>query len=323
MRLPYKLLMMLFALGTILWSCNSFIYDDMKDCPQGVYVKFYTMTPCESDSIFIGSVPSLTVFAFDKKGTLVTFVTQKEVTLSREYEILMPVSNGSYSFVAWAGVNDAFTTTSFTKGVTTKKDLMLTLKLAEGLAPNLSATRVWQGESETVFLPNPDEQGSFYEHTAINLKEITNRLTVSVEIDSSVKDITPRDLTISVSSANGNINIDGTMPITNPLLTYPTIQSALTDNSVTWNFALMDLKTGYQNRLKIDYPAKEQTLFDGDLIGSILLNTIDSNINLECENDFVVKFVLKDYCETCGTHFSCEIYVNNWRVHSYETELGI
>ncbi|WP_297329929.1 FimB/Mfa2 family fimbrial subunit, partial [uncultured Bacteroides sp.] len=243
--------------------------------------------------------------------------------LSREYEILMPVSNGSYSFVAWAGVNDAFTTTSFTKGVTTKKDLMLTLKLAEGLAPNLSATRVWQGESETVFLPNPDEQGSFYEHTAINLKEITNRLTVSVEIDSSVKEITPRDLTISVSSANGNINIDGTMPITNPLLTYPTIQSALTDNSVTWNFALMDLKTGYQNRLKIDYPAKEQTLFDGDLIGSILLNTIDSNINLECENDFVVKFVLKDYCETCGTHFSCEIYVNNWRVHSYETELGI
>ena len=90
--------MSLSILGVIFGGCDSLLYDNLEDCPQGVYVKFYSMTPCESDSIFIGSVPSLTVFAFDKKGTLVTFVTQKEVTLSREYEILMPVSNGSYSF---------------------------------------------------------------------------------------------------------------------------------------------------------------------------------------------------------------------------------
>jgi hypothetical protein len=96
--LPYKLLMTLFALGTMLWSCDSFIYDDLKHCPQGVYVKFYSKTPCASDSTFIGSVPSLTVFAFDKNDKLVTSVTKTNVNLDRNYEVYMPVSNGNYTF---------------------------------------------------------------------------------------------------------------------------------------------------------------------------------------------------------------------------------
>ena len=31
----------------------------------------------------------------------------------------------------------------------------------------------------------------------------------------------------------------------------------------------------------------------------------------------------KDYCAECWTHFSCSIYVNNWLVHSYDTDLEI
>ena len=321
-NLQNKILMTLFALGTILWSCDSFIYDNLKDCPQGVYVKFYSMTPCESDSTFIGSVPSLTVFAFDKSDKLVTSVTKQNVTLSRDFEVLVPVSDGNFTFVAWAGIDDKFTTATFTNGTTTKKDVMLTLKSTSNTAADLGKTRVWQGESPVVFLPSPKDNGSFYQHTAVNLRELTNRLTVIVEFDKTInlQEITPKDLTIAVSSANGITDIDGNMPFGSPVLNYPVLNTTYTDNSVTWNFALMDLVTGYRNTLKIDYPAKDQKLFDGDLIGSILLNTVGSNINMACDNNFIVKFVMRDYCATCGTHFSCDVFVNNWLVHSYEIE---
>lgn len=321
MNLRNRILITLFALGTILGGCDSLIFDDLEDCPQGVYVKFYSMTPCDVDSTFIGEVPSLTVFAFDENDKLATSVTQQKVTLSRDYELLVPVSEGNYSFVAWAGLNDNFTSGAFTPGVTTRKDVVLTLKSANNIAANLGSTRVWHGESPVISLPNPKENGSVYKHTAINLKELTNRVKVIVEIESSVKDIVPQDLAVSVGSANGTVHIDGSMPLKLPQLTYPLLHADYTDTSVAWNFALLDLVTGYHNNLAITYTKTGEKVFDGDLIASILLNTVDGGINLACENDFTVKFVMKDYCAECGTHFSCAIYVNDWLVHSYSTEL--
>jgi len=46
------------------------------------------------------------VFAFDENNKLVTSVTQEGVNLSRDFEVLLPVSDGNYTFVAWAGVDD-------------------------------------------------------------------------------------------------------------------------------------------------------------------------------------------------------------------------
>lgn len=327
MNLRNKILITLFALGTIFWGCDSLIYDDLADCPQGVYVKFYSMTPCESDSTFIGSVPSLTVFAFDENNKLVTSVTQQGVNLSRDYEVLVPVSDGNYTFVAWAGVDDNFTKGTFTNGTTTKKDVMFTLNATAGMAANLSGTRVWQGESPVVFLPDPDEYASFYEHTAVNLQEVTNRIEVIVEFDkATMKDYNPEELHVEVASANGTMRIDGSMPLNEVPLIYPFSVPAFDDNVATWNYHLLDLKTGYDNKLHIYYTGNEEegeTVFNGDLIAMILLAAEDGKANLDCDNDFTIKVIIKDYCVECWTHFSCSIYVNDWLVHSYSTEMGV
>lgn len=327
MNLRNKILMTLFALGTIFWGCDSLIYDDLADCPQGVYVKFYSMTPCESDSTFIGSVPSLTVFAFDENNKLVTSVTQVGVNLSRDFEVLLPVSDGNYTFVAWAGVDDNFTKGTFTNGATTKKDVMLTLNATAGVAANLSGTRVWQGESPVVFLPDPAEYASFYEHTAVNLQEVTNRIEVIVEFDkATMKDYNPEELHVEVASANGTMRIDGSMPLNEVPLIYPFSGPAFDDNVATWNYYLLDLKTGYDNKLHIFYTGNEEegeTVFNGDLIAMILLAAEDGKANLDCDNDFTIKVIIKDYCVECWTHFSCSIYVNDWLVHSYSTEIGV
>lgn len=324
MNVRNKILITLFALGTIFWGCDSLIFDDLADCPQGVYVKFYSMTPCETDSTFIGNVASLTVFAFDENDKLVASATQQNPTLSRDFEVLMPVQNGNYSFVGWAGENDKFTLGSFTNGTTTKKDVMLTLKSASGVAEQLNGTQVWQGESPTVFLPDPVEYGSLYKHTAVNLQEVTNRVEVIVEFDeATMKDYDTNELHVDVSSANGVLRIDGTMPQNSPVLTYPSLNTVRDEHSATWNYSMLDLATGYKNNLHIYYTGNEEqeTVFNGDLIAMILLAANEGGVNLDCDNDFTIKVIIKDYCVECWTHFSCAIYVNDWLVHSYSTEL--
>lgn len=319
------IIMVLFATGALFWGCDSLIYDDLKDCPQGVYVKFYSKTPCADDSLFIGNVSSLTVFAFDQNGKLSTTVQQQDVNLSRDFEVLVPVSDGNYSFIGWAGVSEKLKRNIFTEGITTREDVMMTINSTYNVAAALSSgERIWHGESPIVFLPDPEEYGSVYRHTAINLKELTNRVKIIVEFDKvTMKSYDPTKLNVAVSSANGTVRIDGTMPMNTPVLTYPSVYTNLDENTGEWNYAMLDLVTGYSNKLNITYTGnnKEETVFDGDLIASILLRAVDKGVNLNCENDFTVKFLIKDYCAECGTHFSCAVYVNNWLVHSYSTDL--
>ncbi len=328
MNVRNKILITLFALGTIFWGCDSLIYDDLADCPQGVYVKFYSMTPCATDSTFLGSVPSLTLFAFDETDRLVTSVTQSNVTLSRDYEVLMPVSDGSFTFIGWAGVNDKFTVSSFTNGTTTKKDVMLKLNATSGVAASLEGTQLWQGESPAVYLPDPAKYGTLYKHTSINLREITNRVKVIAEFDKlTMKDYDTKALHVEVSSVNGTLRIDGSMPINETALTYPFAGPAYADNLVTWDYSTLALKTGYNNKLHIFYTGNKEegeTVFNGDLIAMILLAAQNGKANLDCDNDFTIKVLIKDYCVECWENnpaFSCSIYVNDWLIHSYQTDL--
>ncbi len=324
MNLRNKIVLItLLTLGSFFSGCD-IIYDNLEDCPQGVYVSFYSKTDCDVDSSFIGNTSSITVFAFDNNQKLAATVTENDVNLNRDFEILVPLKQGYYTILAWAGIDDNFDVNNFTIGTTTKKDVMLSLKSTANVAKNLSATNLWQGESEySIFIESPKEYGSVYKYVDVNLRELTNRVKVIVEFDGAVKDVIPQDLAIEISSANSVLKIDGTMPLGTTPLVYPILNTQLTANSVTWDFALLDLLTGYSNKLNITYPAENKALFNGDLIASILLNTVDGGVNLACENDFTVKFVVKDYCATCvETSFTCVIYVNNWIVHSYSTDFG-
>lgn len=319
MNLRYKIALTVLFFGALLVGCKN-IYEDLSECPQGVYVKFYSKTPCAVDSTYIGQVSDLHVFAFDDKDVLVSVVRQKNVSLSKDYQVLVPVTNGYFSFIGWAGVKDnLFTQTPFVKGVTTKKDVMLTLKAAKRMATALNNNKVWQGDSPTVFLEDPAQVGTVYKHTAVNLREVTNRLTVEVELHESVaKDIAPTDFDIEITSGNGVMNIDGTMPLKQEILTYPATLS-YSKNKLTAKYSLMKLKTGYDNQILLRNKKTGDVIWKTDLIGSILIK--NHNVNLDCQNDFNVKFVLKDKCLNCGTYYCWAIYVNDWLVHSYEVEL--
>lgn len=319
-------LVALFTIGALLSGCDSLIYSDLSECPQGVYVRFYSKTACATDTTFIGSVPSLTLFAFDKEGKLVHTITKENVSLTKDYELFIPVSNGYYSFVAWTGLSDVFDKKGLTKGITTKEDLLAELKAVNAVSPDLKDTPVWQGISNPVYLPNPAEVGTFYEHTAINLLELTNRVKLIVEFDkATMKDYDTKKIFAEVSSSNGTYAINGTIPPNTPQIKYSATPSYTADRA-TWDYHMLDLVPGHNNKLHIYYTGNKpegEDVFDGDLIGLILIAAKNGNANLDCENDFEIKVVIKDYCVECWTHFSCSIYVNNWKVYSYSTDLSI
>jgi hypothetical protein len=113
------------------------------------------------------------------------------------------------------------------------------------------------------------------------------------------------------------------MPLKTPTLAYPSLEPIREADFATWNYTMLDLATGYDNNLHIYYTGngEVETVFNGDLIAMILLAANEGGVNLECDNDFNINVVIKDYCVECWTHFSCSIYVNDWLVHSYSTDL--
>ena len=57
-------------------GCDSVIYEDMLDCPQGVYLRFYTKTPCDADSLYPADIKNLNVFVFDEEDRFVAEYTE-------------------------------------------------------------------------------------------------------------------------------------------------------------------------------------------------------------------------------------------------------
>ena len=337
MKLINKIIIAIFALGTIFVSCDTLIYDNLEDCAQGVYVKFYSMTPCDkTDSSFVGEVESITLLAFDQSGRLAVEPIRKEnQNLTSDYEILMLLPSGSYTFVGWAGVNDKFDLKEMKPGTTTKKDVMLALKSNNNVAANLTGTQVWQGESPVVHLPEAAQYGTLYRYTAVNLQELTNRVNVTVTFTELMAELYDGSkFFVEISSESGTYNIDGTMPMDQPALQFPITQSIpFADRQFTESFEMMDLQPKQGNILKvyyIDEDAEEEKdrikyVFNGDLVGAILLGAKDNpgKINLFCENEFDVRLNVIGACENCpDTYFSCEVWINDWKVHSYSTELG-
>lgn len=131
---------------TALGSCDSMFHDDLADCPQGVYVRFYQQkdngcfdnkaflngAPSKSKPSFtpVGKVSNLYVLAFDKKtGLLANYVAaDKEINLSRTHETLIPLTQGDYELVAWSGNADNFRSANLQKGVTKKSDVFFQLR---------------------------------------------------------------------------------------------------------------------------------------------------------------------------------------------------
>lgn len=306
-------------------GCDKYIYEDLEECPQGVFISFYHQTPCMDEPTAVGEVDGLHVFAFDLHDKLVKIErVAGMVDLVKAYKVeLPPVEKGQYSFIAWAGGTDKyFSLNEYIVGKTTKEEVMLTLRSKDGNALALDGHQVWRGESKVVSLPDRKEFGSVFDEVAINMLEVTNRLNLELKLHESVcEELDIDDFKITISSANGTSLINGRMPLGAAQLTYPGTEVSRNESSVRLAYTMMELKSGYNNVLSVYNTKEDKVYFKQDLLGKVLLE--NPNVNLECTHDFNVVLEIEDKCKECSNHqLVINILVNNYVIHSFAVELA-
>ena len=199
------------------YSCDSIFHDDLSDCPQGVYVRFYEQMPCLKKQTAVGKVQNLHLLAFDKQtGLLANYVAaDHEVMLTPDYEILLPLRQGDYDVMAWTGNSAELASAKLQRGVTKKSDFFFQLrqqqdgslvfpdtpeKLRYGFAGSglqrLPADSAEYAHfyntsqypiDEVVSIPDAAKEGSVFRHAAINLRQQALRVNVHVIVDGNVK----------------------------------------------------------------------------------------------------------------------------------------
>lgn len=288
------------------------IKDDYNDCVQGINVSFYSKTPCDINAGYPEQISDITLCVFDKNDILVSHQQVNDVKLAKEYAQTIETDNGLYTVIAWSGLDAGhFELASLQNGTTTKHDLMFRLKRTAEIASDIHGVRVYLGESPAVYVPQASGTESIFEKTSINMLEITNRITISVEGLARAA-----DYEIEIESNNGAMNIDGSIAPDETI--EHTTEYLVREGAMEATFTLMKMETGYNNTIVIKSKLDGTELYRGSLLGTLILKNPD--VNLACDHDFTIRFTTKDQCN-CGTYTIMEIWVNNWLVHSYETDL--
>ena len=195
-------------------------------------------------------------------------------------------------------------------GKTTKEDWLFRLKRSQHIAVLMEDVQVYTGESRAVYLDGGTSGIS--EHTSVNLQEITNRLTISVE----GLDRNKEEYEVYIESGNGSMKVSGSLADDETVRYNPVTSS---DNErINEKFYLLKLETGHNNTIVIRNKISGKELYRGSLLGTLLLK--NPEVDLNCDHDFTIKFTAQDQCE-CGTYTIKEIWVNNWLVHSYDAEM--
>ena len=349
MHLPNKLTGVFFTLGLgfLLSGCESMFHDDLDNCPQAVYVKLYNTT-CKADSIGLNTQSNVHLLAFDEDNKLAASAELKDIDLGNKQkgftEVRLPIKSDTpdqdrvYNIYAWTGVNGKF---SADAKIGQKKDeIFASLRSgAESQYVNLGSDRVYFGQAgRSVVLKNPAKNGSQEDHIAVPVGELTYRLNVSVVLDKSMlgrKDPPSiREFGLEIKSGNGTYNFDATHAQNSPISSYqPNGPVVYNDTALVAKYTVMDLQTGLGSQVRISYSKNGQTRdvempidIQHDLVAAILAYASNPknkfSFNLNCEHDIDLKFLIKDKCDGCGQYMCTGVFINDWLVHTFETELG-
>lgn len=313
LRCKYILLICVSLLLSVLTSC---IKDDYEDCTQGVNIRFYSKTSCQLDTTYLTSINTLNLCVFDKDGILVAHEIKTGIEVSRDYRQTVEVSSGLYYVVAWSGLDfEHFDMVTLQNGVTKKSDLMFRLKRLLNQAYSIEGLKIYYAQSEAIYVPEAKNSESIFENVAVNLQEVTNRITISVEglNTSRAED----EYEIEIESDNGSMNADGSIA-EDEIIEYDPDVTSPRFGVLESRFTMLKLETGHTNTIVVRNKISGTELFRGSLLGALLLKNPD--VNLACDHDFTIRFTTRDQC-SCGTYTIAEIWVNNWLVHSYDTEI--
>lgn len=297
-------------------SCDDMIYDDFEDCPRGVYVNFYSQTECADEASYPAEVSQLNIYAFDSENILRSIQVLDNVKVAPDFEQLVSLKEeGLHSILAWGNIDGHYTLEDVVVGQTSKEQILMRLHQDGKMGADLTDATLWFGQSPAFTLGKMEDGAPQYIRTRANLREYTNRITVTVD---SVPN--PADYQIRLASSNGSYHMDGQVAKSDSTY-YPGETKVVADSTCRAFFTTLKLESGHENTLIVENKTTGKEMFRSDLVGLILTSQYASNINLRCLNDFDVRLVAHHCNCPDDTYMIVEVWVNEWLIHSFDITL--
>lgn len=202
----------------IFCSCDPLIYDDEGDCSASYRIKFVYDKNLKFSDAFAAEVNSVSLYAFDKNGTLAWSGTEHGEALQRkDYAMTVDLKPGTYEMIAWCrGDNKGL---RFVIGdgnePQSRTDLYCTLprRHENGKAVvDDDLQRLYHGRCERVELP--DTFGTV--EREIRLTKNTNYIRVMLQ-HLNGKSISKNDFDFTIRYADGRMNYDNSLLDDEPL----------------------------------------------------------------------------------------------------------
>lgn len=291
-------------------SCNT-IFDDHKQCMIDLSMRFILQSPCNNTPKYISRLTDVVFLSFDEHGKYLGQSRMKEYDFEKNSHTALSIHTNSYRTYIWSGVSEIFDK----EKIKSEDDVYLLLKSSHfsELSTDLNAVYFGHFQSQEAI---KNITANYFD---VYLQEITNRIEIDLEFDDSSSSIDINDFELILKSANGVYHANGKMPSDQDFVTY-TPEVLAGANHATYLYKILDIKAEQSNAVVLVNKKTGNIILEADLIESIILK--NESINLECVNDFKLKFVLGSLCKDCDTYTCVKIIVNDWLVYSYDIQLG-
>lgn len=330
--------------GLSLGSCDSVIYDDEGDCEPYYRIKFkYDMNMKFADA-FSSEVKSVTLYAFDKSGTLVSVNTENGDRLkAADYYMELNVEPGEYDLLAWCGLegSTSFSVPDAVVGSTKLDDMKCWLNRehdAEGKAHNFRGTDGLGRDLTALYhgllhVTLPKEYGTYYK--TISLTKDTNVVRVVLQ-HLSGEDVDPGAFRYEITDDNGWLGSDN-LPLADEYIHYApwsvTTGSADIDADISGRatsvsvalaeFTVSRLMKTKRPILTIYNVEENKRVLSVPIVDYALLVKGHYNVSMTDQDylDRQDEYNLTFFLDESGSWVSAVIYVNSWRVVLQNSDL--
>ena len=271
------ILLLTTVLAGAMASCDSVLDFEEGDCSIEYQVKFKYDYNMKKVDAFAQEVKTVTLYAFDKDGTLVYQKTEEGERLSTgEYAMKVDMAPGDYDLITWAGLDDqSFAVPLLTPGVSKREDLnVLTHRnidntRAEGeegqYVVQHSLPSLFHARTATVNFPEKITASTRARRqvvTTMDLVKNTNTIRIVIAQVTrngkpAIRAINKDRFTYAIYDDNGYMNYDNTL-LEDNLLTY---KPYITENS-----SIRSRAYSADGNTETEYPAAVAELSVGRLL---------------------------------------------------------
>ena len=298
--------MLLFTTG-----CESLLYDDLKDCPQGVYFSFYRQSPCASGREYPEEIKQVKVFVFDENEVLVEMFQSDNIKISADYRLMTSFYRiGTFTFVAWGGSDlSTYDFTPFKKGGTKKNELLVALQRQSSEYTGKPTVIYW-GEADPLTIEDRTGKGTVFDEVEFNMQELTNRIRITIH-GLSESD----DYSVSITDNNGVYDFNGDFAEDSRFDYLSTVSR--NGKLLKTDFVVMKLAEGRNVRLAITNTTTGKVGYEVNMVDDLIMYRGDSGeppYKLECDHDFNIVIVFQENPEKGENYMLMKVVVNDWNV---------